>query len=153
MKCGFFKQVFVADAGTWEQNLNSPVGHSDCGEAGGTDEQPTCKDERTPPHRDASERGGAGCVHEGLSPHDAQTIAWCKKVSCHGRNRHVIERYDANLRQTPYRDSQLSAFAHGWFSVCGPRTEVRSSRSGADAYRTRSRARRSRAIENISPQF
>ena len=30
-----FKQVFVADAGTWEQNLNSPIGHSDGSEAGG----------------------------------------------------------------------------------------------------------------------
>ena len=34
MKCGF-KQVFVADAGTWEQNLNSPIDHSDGSEAGG----------------------------------------------------------------------------------------------------------------------
>ena len=35
MKCGF-KQVFVADAGTWEQNLNSPIEHSDGSEAGGS---------------------------------------------------------------------------------------------------------------------
>ena len=74
MKCGF-KQVFVADAGTWEQNLNSPVdvGHLDGAEAGGTDERPTCKDGRTPPHRDASKRGSAVCVREGLSQKDART--------------------------------------------------------------------------------
>ena len=46
---------------------------------------------------------------------------------------HVVGKYDANLRQTPNRDRQLSALARGGFSVCGPRTEVRSSRSGADA--------------------
>ena len=63
MKCGF-KQVFVADAGTWEQNLNSPVGQSDRGEAGGAAEQATQKDRRTPPHRDESERGGARGVRE-----------------------------------------------------------------------------------------
>ena len=74
-----FKQVFVADAGTWGQNLNSPVGHSDGGEAGGADERPTCKDGRMPPHRDASERGGAGCVREGLSPNDAPTLSHGEK--------------------------------------------------------------------------
>ena len=63
--------------------------------------------------------------------------------------------YGANLRQTPSKSDsrQLSAFAHGGFSVCGPRTEVRSSLSGVGAYRARSRARRSRAIENSAPQF
>ena len=67
--------MFVADAETWEweKNLNSPVGHSNGGEAGSADERPTCKDGRTPPHRDASERGGAGCVREGFSPKDAPT--------------------------------------------------------------------------------
>ena len=77
-KCSF-KQVSVADTGTWEQNLNSPVGHSDGGEAGGADERPTCKDERTPPHRDASKRGGAWCVREGLSPKDAPALHGKKK--------------------------------------------------------------------------
>ena len=57
-KCGF-KQVFVADAGTWEQNLNSPIDHSDSGEAGGGAARPTRQDGRTPPRHDESERGGA----------------------------------------------------------------------------------------------
>ena len=63
LKCGF-KQVSVADAGTWDQNLNSPVGHSDSGEAGGATERSTIKDGRTPPRRDESERGGARGVRE-----------------------------------------------------------------------------------------
>ena len=45
-------------------NLNSPVGQSDRGEAGGAAEQATQKDGRTPPHRDESERGGAWGVRE-----------------------------------------------------------------------------------------
>ena len=46
------------------ENLNSPVGQSDRGEAGGAAEQATQKDGRTPPHRDESERGGARGVRE-----------------------------------------------------------------------------------------
>ena len=45
-------------------NLNSPVGQSDRGEAGGAAEQATQKDSRTPPPRDESERGGARGVRE-----------------------------------------------------------------------------------------
>ena len=80
MKCGF-KQVFVADAGTWEQNLNSPIDHSDGGEAGGGAVQLTRKDGRTPPRHDESARGGARDVHDWLSPHDAPNHARLEKVS------------------------------------------------------------------------
>ena len=46
------------------ETLNSPVGQSDRGEAGGAAEQATQKDSRTPPPRDESERGGARGVRE-----------------------------------------------------------------------------------------
>ena len=80
MKCGF-KQVFVADAGTWEQNLNSPIDHSDGGEAGGGAVQLTRKDGRTPPRHDESARGGAWDVHTDPDPTMNPNHARLEKVS------------------------------------------------------------------------
>ena len=62
-------------------NLNSPVGQSDGGEAGGGAAQLTRKDGRTPPRHDESERGGARDVHDWLSPHDDPNHARREKVS------------------------------------------------------------------------
>ena len=80
MKCGF-KKVFVADAMTWEQNVNSPIDHSYGSEAGSGAAWPTRKDGRTPPRYDESERGGARDVHDWLSPHDSPNHARLEKVS------------------------------------------------------------------------
>ena len=54
----------VAGAADVGANLNSPVGQSDRGEAGGAAEQAAQKDGRTPPPRDESERRGARGVRE-----------------------------------------------------------------------------------------
>jgi hypothetical protein len=65
-----------------------------------------------------------------------------------------LGRYDANFRQNSKSgQSAERPCPRLGFLVCGPRTEVRSSRRGADAYRARSRARMSRAIGNSSPQL
>ena len=73
LKC-CFKQVFVADAGTWEKNLNSPVGHSDGGEAGGAAERmaerPAInKGGRALTHRDKINRARAGKRRAVPPPH------------------------------------------------------------------------------------
>ena len=68
LKCGF-KQVFVLDAGTWKQNLNSPVGHSDGGEAGSAAERPTIRDGRTLTHRDENDRARARSRRAVPPPH------------------------------------------------------------------------------------
>ena len=67
----------------------------------------------------------------------------------------ALGRYDANSGRSQTRDKQLSALCPrlvlGVWAL--DRTSVRSSCSGASAYRALSRARRSRAIENSPPQL